>query len=105
MFSNLQGMSSSINSPWVILGDFDCVANFDERQGQPIRFLEVKPFRDCLAWCGLHDIPFHGRFFTWTNKQAGSRRVMSKIDRVLANDLWDEAFPTASVIFLPGGFI
>lgn len=28
---------------------------------------------------------------------------MSKIDRVLGNDLWDEAFPSAVVTFLPEG--
>ena len=103
LFRDLQEISKTINSPWIILGDFNYVANFDERHGQPVRFHEIKPFRDCLDWCGVHDLHYGGRFFTWSNKQAGQSRVMSKIDRVLGNDLWEEAFPTVTVIFLPEG--
>ena len=52
---------------------------------------------------GIHDIKFSGRFFTWTNKQAGTNRVLSKIDRVLGNNLWDDTYPMAEVLFLPEG--
>lgn len=45
---------------------------------------------------------YSGRFFTWSNKQAGSRRVFSNIDRVLGNDEWEDLFPRAHVSFLPG---
>ena len=86
LFTSLQEISNSIQTPWVVLGDFNCVENFNERYDQPIRLHEIKPFRDCLEWCGLHDIYYTGRFFTWTNKLVGQRRVISKIDRVLGND-------------------
>ena len=91
-----------MNSPWIILGDFNCVANFDERHGQPVRLHEIKPFRECLDWCGMHDL-HEGHFFTWSNKQAGQSQVMSKIDRVLGNDLWEEALLTTTVVFLLEG--
>ena len=85
------------------MGDFNCVANFDERHGRRMRLHEIKPLRDCLEWFGVHDLHYGGRFFTWSNKQAEGRRVMSKIDGVLGNDLWEETFPTASVVFHPEG--
>ena len=70
LFHDLQEISKTMNSPWIILGDFNCVANFDERHGQPVRLHEIKPFRECLDWCGMHDL-HEGHFFTWSNKQAG----------------------------------
>ena len=69
-------MSQTILSPWIILSDFNCVANLDERIGSPVRLAEVQPLRDCLAICGVHDLKFHGRFFTWSNKQVGNNRVL-----------------------------
>lgn len=56
LFMSLQELSTCIKTPWIILGDFNCVANFDEHHGQPIRLHEIQPFRDCLDWCCLHDI-------------------------------------------------
>ena len=53
--------------------------------------------------CGLHDMKFSGRFYTWTNKQTGSDRILSKIDRALGNNMWDDTFPNAQTIFLPEG--
>lgn len=49
----------------------------------------------------LHNVKFNGSFFTQTNKQASANRVLSKIDWVLGNDLWDDAYPNAEVLFLP----
>ena len=92
----LLGSSCEISIVWLILmNDW----------GNLLDYRKLNPFD--IVWNGvafnLHDIPYNGHFFTWTNKQAGSRRVMSKINRVLGNDLWDKAFPTASTTFLPEG--
>ena len=56
-----------------------------------------------MANCDIHDLHYNGRFYTWSNKQVGERRVMSKIDRVLGNDHREETFPNAVVTFLPEG--
>lgn len=56
-----------------------------------------------MAVCELHDVRYLGRFFTWNNKQAGNRRVLSKIDRVLGNDLLEVNFPSAQVFVHPNG--
>lgn len=96
-------MSQTISSPWIVLGDFNCIAHFDERVGSPVRLAEVQPLRDCLAVCVVHDLNYHGRFYTWSNKQEGTSRVLSKIDRVLGNDVWEDSFPTILVHFLAEG--
>ena len=103
LFSVLQEMRKSINSPWILLGDFNCVANLDERIGSPVRLAEVQPLRDCMAVCNVHDLKHYGRFFTWTNKQTGANRVMSKIYRVMGNDQWEVSFPNSLVHFLVEG--
>lgn len=87
LFCALRDLSQSVSTSWIILGDFNCVANLDERIGSPVRLAEIQPFRDCMAFWGVHDLKFHGRFFTWSNKQAKNCRVFCKIDRVLGNDL------------------
>lgn len=68
-----------------------------------MRLAEVQPLRDCFAHYGLHDLNYHGRFFTWTNKKEGNNWVMSKIDRVLGNDYWEDRFPATLVHFLAEG--
>lgn len=68
-----------------------------------MRLAEVQPLRDCLDLYGLHDLNYHGRFFTWTTKQARNNRVMRKIDWVLGNDHWEDRFPNTLVHFLAEG--
>lgn len=71
--------------------------------GSPVRLHEVVDFRDCVEQCELADLKQCGRFFTWTNKQEGGRRVFSKIDRVLVNEGWRTQFENAMVHFMPEG--
>ena len=56
-----------------------------------------------MANCDIHDLHYNGRFYTWSNKQVSERRVMSKIDRFLGNDHWEEIFPNVVVTFLLEG--
>lgn len=102
LFQHLEPLSKGISSPWLVLGDFNCIANLDEWIGAPVRVLEVTPLCDCMAECGLHDLQYSGRFFTWSNKQAGSQRVLSKIDRVLGNVVGG-SFPDCSCLLSFGG--
>ena len=51
----------------------------------------------------MADLRQCGRFFTWTNKQDGERRVFSQIDRILVNEGWRTQFENAMVHFMPEG--
>lgn len=47
----------------------------------------------------------HGPFFTWSNKQEGTNRVFSKIDRILCNDEWLNRMRNASATFVTEGIL
>ncbi|KAL2934560.1 LINE-1 retrotransposable element ORF2 protein [Bienertia sinuspersici] len=47
------------------------------------------------------NLPYGGNYYTWCNKQEAEHRVYSKLDRVMGNDSWLEAYPKANALFLP----
>ncbi|KAL2900388.1 Ferredoxin--NADP reductase 1 [Bienertia sinuspersici] len=59
--------------------------------------------RSCMEDCGMQDIPYGGHFFTWSNNQNDEDRVFSKLDRVMANERWLEAYGGANALFLSEG--
>ncbi|XP_056695492.1 uncharacterized protein [Spinacia oleracea] len=89
--------------PWDVMGDFKWVLNVDERVCAPVRHQSMIDFRNCVNCCGLEDVKSVGHFYTRNNKQEGIARVFSKIDRVMANDLWMQTFPSAEAGFLSEG--
>ncbi|CAO2834817.1 unnamed protein product [Amaranthus hypochondriacus] len=103
LFNKLNNIASSCVDPWIVLDDFNCLANLDERIGQPVRLHEIQPLRHCMSKCQLFYMRSKGRFFTWNNKQAGTKRVFSKIDRVLCNTRWSDDYPSVEAIFLLEG--
>lgn len=85
LFDQLGHIKFHTTGPWLVTGDFNCIAHMDERMGQRPRHHELAPLKNCMANCELHDLKSTGRFFTWSNKQEGASRVLSKIDRVMGN--------------------
>ncbi|XP_021756626.1 uncharacterized protein LOC110721745 [Chenopodium quinoa] len=53
----------------------------------------------------LIDFKAGGLFYTWNNKQQGSDRVCTKIDRILVNELWNENCREFGADFLPEGLM
>lgn len=88
---------------WVCFGDFNALMNTDERIGNPVRWHDIRPMRECMHNFQLEDVKYVGNFFTWNNKQEGSGRVLSKIDRVVANQCLQDTFADAVVRFMPEG--
>ena len=99
VLKHLDDIDQKPDRPWLILGDFNCIGNLNERMGSTLRLTETLPLRQCKENCGLYNVKSNGRFYTWNNKQAGHSWVMSKIDTVMANQQWEEAFPNVEVTF------
>ncbi|XP_056687882.1 uncharacterized protein [Spinacia oleracea] len=89
--------------PWILCGDFNSVMAVDERIGAPVRQSDIVDISNCIHNCGMEDIKSVGNFLTWNNKQQGTNRVFSKIDRFMANQAWQGIFPAAEVCFMPEG--
>ncbi|KAK9688834.1 hypothetical protein RND81_09G014400 [Saponaria officinalis] len=89
--------------PWVIAGDFNNILLSTERIGVSVHFYEFSRFQRCVNNCGLRDLKSIGQFFTWNNKQEGTQKVMTKIDRALRNGDWGDECPDSYAEFLPEG--
>ncbi|KAL0283846.1 UNVERIFIED_CONTAM: hypothetical protein Sradi_7214800 [Sesamum radiatum] len=55
-------------------------------------------FRNCIRDSGLVQLPFTGCPFTWHNCSEGPRSLWKRLDRMLANTNWMDAWPNSSYI-------
>ncbi|KAL9230664.1 hypothetical protein vseg_005987 [Gypsophila vaccaria] len=101
LWAGLRAMS--LDNPWLVVGDFNNILYPTERLGAPVHLFELMSFQQCVLDCNLKDMKAIGRFFTWTNKQEGLAKVMTKIDRALINDDWLEVFESSYAEFLAEG--
>ena len=103
LWGDLERIAMNMRDPWVVLGDFNCVLDREEKIGGPVRDHDMVSFRRCVANCALDDMKSTRCYYTWNNKQSDGSRVFCKLDRVLCNVSWSEMFPTAETWFLPEG--
>ncbi|KAL8508140.1 hypothetical protein ACS0TY_018633 [Phlomoides rotata] len=81
-------------------GDFNTVRTSCERKGRGMAtsFQECDKFNDFISTCGLEELSLRGRKYTWY-KEDGS--AMSRIDRVLINEIGFENWSSISLSALP----
>ncbi|KAL8143250.1 hypothetical protein V2J09_016282 [Rumex salicifolius] len=74
--------------------------NEDERISahsvSPATFDELKR---ALNSCDLSDFPYVGLKYTWDNQRRGKDKVACKLDRVVVNDAWRDAFRSSKCTF------
>ncbi|XP_060190886.1 uncharacterized protein LOC132620215 [Lycium barbarum] len=89
LWEDLKGVNQGINQPWILAGDFNAVmAPQDRMCGNPVTLAEVQDFNDCIQQLAIHELPWHGDYYTWSNKQQGQDRITSRIDRIFGNFEW-----------------
>ncbi|XP_026399707.1 uncharacterized protein LOC113295590 [Papaver somniferum] len=81
-------MQDSI-TPWLVIGDFNCILCLNEKKGGlEIRSSVIDDFSDWMDDNNLFESDSLGSKFTWCNRQSGTRRIISKLDRAIINAAW-----------------
>jgi hypothetical protein len=94
----LRQLSNSFAGPWCILGDFNDILDANEKRGRNLRSSWlINGFRQAVLDSGLSDVPFEGYPFTWFKSLGTPRAIEERLDRALANNLWFNLFPNASL--------
>ncbi|KAK8586056.1 hypothetical protein V6N13_130582 [Hibiscus sabdariffa] len=89
LWHHLVDLSYSINSPWVVLGDFNATLSLVDRQGCSSNLPECS-FQDMVTDCGLHALDYSEPNFSWSH---GNYSVC--LDRFFGNAYWFEKFPNS----------
>nr|XP_027120463.1 uncharacterized protein LOC113737428 [Coffea arabica] len=99
LWSAMEGLSGEVRGPWLVAGDFNVIANMQERLGgSPANHRNMEEFNESTGICGLSEVPFDGAAFTWTNG-----RVWQRLDRALMNREWADGFDLSHVSHLARG--
>ncbi|KAL0381370.1 UNVERIFIED_CONTAM: hypothetical protein Sangu_0201300 [Sesamum angustifolium] len=88
---------------WLVLGDFNAVADMSEVCGASgdIR-LVIEGFQRFLIDTSLITLPMQGALLTWHNCNDTSRSLWKRLDRVLVKDQWLDRWSSAfNVSFTP----
>ncbi|WOL10352.1 hypothetical protein Cni_G19107 [Canna indica] len=91
------------DTPWLIVGDFNYIESQDDKLGgRPLVYGNaLKAFQNFRSSANLIDLKFKGARFTWSNNRAGSKKVLARINRAYANDIWLSLFSKTMVYHLP----
>ncbi|XP_075096182.1 uncharacterized protein LOC142174296 [Nicotiana tabacum] len=103
LWKDIEEIYKCNKGPWAVMRDFNNMLNIDERIGSKVTVAEIKEFRQCVDTCCLQELKSTGAFYTWNNKQSGEDRVMSRIDRVLANFEWITVLHASTVHYMTEG--
>ncbi|XP_020261656.1 uncharacterized protein LOC109837719 [Asparagus officinalis] len=102
LWADLIHIQKSIgNVPWLICGDFNAMADKDDKLGGVVLSdSDTRDFSNCIADCHLNHMKTLGCFYTWNNKQEAETRVWSRLDRALINDQWISAYNSSYAEYL-----
>ncbi|GJW07139.1 hypothetical protein Tco_1569562 [Tanacetum coccineum] len=88
--------------PWILLGDFNVALNLkDSHSGSSLLNSAMLEFKDCVSNIEVMDINSSGLHFTWNQKPKGGGGILRKLDRIMGNLEFLDAFPGAHAYFHP----
>ena len=93
----LRNLHNQFSLPWLCGGDFnELVKSHEKKGGRPRPYGQMQKFREVLDECGLLDLGFGGKKFTWF-KNYPSGGIWGCLDRAVIKANWVEHFPTTKV--------
>ena len=97
LWNHLTTINQHINSPWMLIGDFDETLFPSDQRGGIFNRNRAITFSTFLDNCNLLNLTTIGGSFTWHCNNNGLCILSKKLDRGLANVAWRLAFPEAFV--------
>ncbi|PKU86740.1 Putative ribonuclease H protein [Dendrobium catenatum] len=92
LWDSLTQISSTIDLPWALIGDFNCCRYaFEESGGNATNQSALLDFNSMIFNNRLMDLSSVGLKYTWFN-QRSSNPIHIKLDRVLVNESWLNSF-------------
>ncbi|XP_060190791.1 uncharacterized protein LOC132620097 [Lycium barbarum] len=89
LWQNLIRIGHGVTKPWLMWGDFNAILSpLDRLMGNPVTAAETQDFSDCIQDLHMNELTWKGEFYTWSNKQSGTDRIWSMIDRAFGNANW-----------------
>ncbi|GJX88338.1 sodium/hydrogen exchanger 6 [Tanacetum coccineum] len=103
LWSNLVGHAGLMrNRPSVLLGDFNTAFNLEDHSaGGYEPNAAMREFKDCVQAMEVGDVNSTGLYFTWNQKPKVSNGILKKIDRIMGNLQFNDAFLGSFAIFQP----
>ncbi|XP_031111750.1 uncharacterized protein LOC116015713 [Ipomoea triloba] len=101
-WENCRTFASSIQGPWIVLGDLNDIATSEEQWGSSsINNNLLEKFVESYSACGFLDMGASGPKFTWYRFAGNRVTQMRRLDRVLWNINAQIEFLEAKVVILP----
>ncbi|KAJ8445635.1 hypothetical protein Cgig2_018576 [Carnegiea gigantea] len=86
LWQYLKRLSSSMQEPWFVGGDFNSLMSENERiGGDPVTCTNMEDFITCGDNYHLQEANYMGSVFTWNNKQVNTKEF-SRLHRILLNE-------------------
>lgn len=94
-----QGLDKLVfNSPCLFIGDFNAVYKEDHRRnGAQVTTYEMYDMLQWIETKELHPITEKGHAYSWSNREEGENRTLTKIDHALGDLQWMTQFSHATV--------
>nr|XP_043619803.1 uncharacterized protein LOC122591609 [Erigeron canadensis] len=90
------------DQPWCILGDFNAALKLeDSSMGNSRMDIAMREFKECVDNIDVSDVNKIGMHFTWNQKPSGDQGLLKKIDRIMANTEFVDAFTGAVAVIQP----
>ncbi|XP_077211531.1 uncharacterized protein LOC143846836 [Tasmannia lanceolata] len=99
LWVELKEIRDSCQGPWIVGGDFNTIRFPAEKSRLATINRSMRNLSNFIQDSQLIDLPLLGAKYTWSNNQ--DNLIMSRLDRVLISNEWDEAFPRICQSALP----
>lgn len=98
-WNHLSNILSSLVNLFIIIGDFNDIDDISDRYDDlPPNIFRLSNFLNSL---NLHNIPYRGPAYTWSNGQHHISHILQRLDKAMATFYWIHYFPNAFVKHLP----